>query len=198
MDGEIDGCVGEEDARIDRQMHRWSTGTRSLPSRPRHARGAEPPRRTGAHPRGSSHSGMVARTPPGQRGGRGGSQCPPPSGFLPTQPPPGRAAPPDPTVSAHGLAGDADTGFCPVARSAWLKATPKQPGGLFRGMAARPCVPPSEVFASPRYPPHPPALRPGSCTGAQSCKFTAFQLQPKNKRFGKYLANEWEDEKRRN
>lgn len=25
MDGEIDGCVGEEDARIDRQRHRWRT-----------------------------------------------------------------------------------------------------------------------------------------------------------------------------
>lgn len=42
------------------------------------------------------------------------------------------------------------------------------------------------------------ALRPGILHRSESCKFTAFQLQPKNKRFGKYLANEWEDEKRRN
>lgn len=118
--GEMDGCVGEGAARIDRQMHRWKADARSHPSRPGRSKRGERQLsvQTGA---GSAASSSLGRPP-----------------------------------AAPGWAG----GRAPSALRSW---------GLL-----------------PSSTPAPPA----SCTGAQSCKFTASQLQPKNKSFGKYLANE--------
>lgn len=93
------------------------------------------------------------------------------------------------------------------------RSIPKMPTGLLPGMAAKP-RPPSLPIPSPSpcakgldstlllcppgSRPAPPRPAPGILHRSKSCKFTAFQLHPKNKRFGKYQANEWEDEKRRN
>ena len=193
MDGEIDGCVGEGDARIDRQMHRWRTDARSLPSRPGGlSRGAAPV----LSPEACS---VVGRWPGPCRGGgtAAGLLMSHTKRLVPVQPP-GRLSPP----------------ACqPCGRLAARRA-PKRPTGPFQGwrrglvpprrfwvLAASP-VPGSSPgavgFACPWPCPLPPALRPGSCTGAKAANSQLFSCNLKIRRFGKYLANEWEDEERRN